>query len=103
MVSDAEQKAQDQAEAAIQRAKVEPAARRLLRKLFSERGEVFPRADEDRLVKSLSTGKLGILKAITAETGWQDVAQSVIDQARQEAVQETEPAPQPEPPEPPAE
>lgn len=95
----AEKKHIAEAQAAEARAKVEPAARRLLRKLHSERGAVFSRADEDRLVKSLSTGKLGILKAITAEDGWQDVAQGVLDQAQQEA----EPTPQPETPETPAE
>jgi hypothetical protein len=96
-----------EAQAAEARAKVEPAARRLLRKLHSERGAVFTRADEDRLVKSLSTGKLGILKAITAEDGWQDVAQGVLDQAKQEATPEAapeaEPTPQPETSETPAE
>lgn len=102
MSSDVEKKAHEEAEARIQRAKAEPAARRLLRKLHSERGEVFTRAAEDALVKSLSTGKLSILKAITGEQGWQGVAQGVLDQAKGEAAPEPTPEPS-QPTEPPAE
>lgn len=102
MISDVEKKAHEEAEARIQRAKVEPAARRLLRKLHSERGEVFTRAQEDALAKTLSTGKLAILKAITGEKEWQAVAQGVLDQAKGEA--DPEPIPEAQQPiEPPAE